>query len=664
MHRWNVPHQLSAEGSGHLNTAIRKLMVILEILTYAPDNKSKQSAILLCLIDLGTIINNGQYKLFSDQFIADHEIIPWNRLRDIRNYLLHHYYHEITPAALGNNFYADILHLCYVLKSLVPPESQQNDIDYTNPYTDKKIGSNVIKYKTYFLKDLHDQISTDKTVEVGLLQRLLIVESKIADIKNLLALNFGPEEAISRMAVLMAMDLDVLLIGQILTDLQRGEGILSAGFQHIVVSLRARGGNTVGNAELMSKLIAMPEARNRRAHSRRGVQINQIAVRSFASTVVLFYPAVLETLHRYGVNVYAILTARMGGLQFASQQGDRSKEIMLIDVNRCLRIVNDLPTFPPIIKLAFFDNIARLAIEAAVSLHLVAPAEQIYRDSYHQLSTACKRPETAEYIKVRQLAKQYAGYDEQLVKHYLTQAIHHFCDEEATHIRDQKMMPILQTFPNIAVGIAMTMATNQLLTQRWIEQIIDSTEAQAIFKMNATAKQWGLAVQYIPIDRQACLNACVQAVYLNAYKTENQREPPETWLSDILQYTQLPTLMDLESSPLALIAPFTAYKSAFTHPAAATAISASIDSPVLSEDETAQAAASFSTHALILPKMSETSAEARKRVKPDDTETALSEPSQEDENQVESTTQADLDHAERPPSVNKQNPTSPRGRKR
>lgn len=363
---------ITSDDALYINAAIKRLdsiLLFINIATNLPEFV-KRDAILLCLVDIGNLLNNGKYISLSEQIFKQFGgQILWDRLRDIRNDIMHRYYNNVASNCFDASFIADCQNLGRLLRAIIltaPQTYQDRNIIYNNADRNA-LGINLAIFHPLYTARHGTAVPT----EISAIEKLLVLHRCFNAMKNCLALR--DIEALSddiKMMISQCLEFNKLLMDQILDDLkQTGNSINS------FIIEQAREDNY---KEGMNAILRSYDARNRRAHK---LDLKKVALQetfTVCRKVISLHPIIMIALHLEGVNIFALLEAKNASILAAHQAQSKTPEILLLELNQLIAVCNAL-RFRSVNSSAYTTYPNLIAIRSRSQLDVMA----IYSNTYN-----------------------------------------------------------------------------------------------------------------------------------------------------------------------------------------------------------------------------------------------------------------------------------------
>jgi hypothetical protein len=573
------------EESRNINIAIIRLEQILQIhaIPGGITDDAKIPAMLICLIDIGTLLNNGEYRTLSRNIENTYSMVPLSTLTSIRNYLDHRYYNPINPTCFDGTFITEIQNLCNVLKAMVPNEKGHRDpeIKYGTAYLA------ALPRNPQILQLLLNDLSIDRNNELPDQKRFLCLEYRLACIKNLLSIgnrqNLSPSQ---RLALGKALDFHMLIANQIFKDLQR---INSPAFQYLFQKLL-----NDKQFENVSAIIATTDNRNTRGHKKEKADSSLRLNIDKSKALIVIHPNILMTMHHIGINTCALLEARVHTIDLRMGDANRDRRALLVDVNQLIAIANNLPSIQRLVNNPIIEFIYHLAVQQSnpQTTHANLFNNNFYNAAYQyhvqNLTNALRNPPANGPLiadinqRAYQIAINYANQQLQrenpyfnpslpippelaLRQQYLIslyplpvtqpQAIQQIAAERAGIDQQQAIINALNQWPHQALQRAQQLASEHILDINLITPILAQTYQLACQQANFLATQTSVADRmtfHAPNHSDATIQPIRtlthEQVYNLAYQQECQCLPPATWVPSLIALTPDRSLIAVDNN--------------------------------------------------------------------------------------------------------------------
>lgn len=526
---------IKAKDAKNINAAIKRLdaiNILINTATVLPDFV-KRDALLLCLLDIGNLINNGEFKSLSEQIF--HQFggqILWDRLRDIRNDIIHRYYNNVAINCFNAQFVTDCQNLGRLLKAIIltaPQTYQDANINYID--ANRNALFNNLAVFGFFYTTQH---GARAITEVSGIEKLLVLHRCFNNMKYCLSLGnilTLPDE--QKMMISLCLELNKLLIEQILENLNKTDNAIYTGITEQAREVVFQVG--------MREILRAHDSRNQRAH-RLDIKKPHLQDTITESTnVITLHPLIMTALYTEGFNIVALLEAKHASVLASHQSQNKVTQSLVLEINQLIHVCNAIPmrvVAPRAISI-YPDLIALSARgRAVIDLHTLYSItfSTNYPAIKSQVTQNLNMPGTVDYNAIWARAQAFAMPFFQPSNNFLFQAILQICNERTHTTAVQAIINTINRWPQQVAEAATWLAFEWRLSQPLVRMAEYTAYKQAHGQAQLLAVQpnWNVVNQLAIRQLAQSTDQEYFQVYNELYREEVGTNPPPGWLASLL----------------------------------------------------------------------------------------------------------------------------------
>lgn len=512
---------ISKKDAEYINAAIKRLEVTQLIIGMASTLPPtiKRDAILLCLLDVGNLLNNGKYRTFTSDVFERHPQVPWPRLRNLRNDIIHNYFNNVDIACFDAQFNVDCINLNAALKAIIitSPNFRDSAIDYSSA------NINALGVNLNIFNLAHTARSRRVKTEVPLAEKLLALYRCINHIKSCLSMTNLDSLTNDEIFIFsLSLEFNKLIINQISVDLNTDHNEI----YKLITEPQLQG----VNRPIIGTLLAAYDDRIKRAHllNIRAVDVNELL--KSCHPVIHLHPVVMIALHDNGINVIAILETKLAGLIAALDTHSKKQDLLLIEIQHLIAVCNAIKNRAANDALNLCPGLIAIAALATNRLNLQLIYTTSYPPTYQQIRANASIPGTPDCIAVWTRAAHLAGQHPNASYYYFDNALRQICHERAV----QPIAQALNNWPNQVVQTATLLATDIHLNRNLFNNVLRLAYDQANGQIATLALPWiGLPPLAI-LPFQAITDQTYYPIYNALYHQELGVPAAVNWLTNLL----------------------------------------------------------------------------------------------------------------------------------